>query len=66
MADLLTWFGIKCSSWVAVNVGTSWRSACASTGDVLKTSVRESNCMLERTRFSKCRLKDTYFQTCCL
>lgn len=46
--DLLSWFGIKCSSLVAVNSGTSKRSACNSIG-LSCPSVDESNTLLERT-----------------
>ena len=45
----LTWFGIKCSTWVAINSGTSRRSICASMGDTSIPSVAEGNKMLERT-----------------
>ena len=48
--DFLSWFGIKCSSWTQMNVGTSSRAACCSTGDLLMASVGEANKMLERTR----------------
>ena len=44
-------FGIKCSSFCKVNVGTSQRSACTSLGQVLHPSVRLSNKLLERTLF---------------
>lgn len=46
--DFVSWYGIKCSSWTQVNVGTSTRCPCASLGDILKISVREANQMLER------------------
>lgn len=46
--DFVSWWGIKCSSWTQVNVGTSARAACASLGDLLKASVLEANKMLER------------------
>ena len=48
--DFIAWFGIKCSTWVSVNSGTSCRSASSSIGDVSKASVREGNAMLERTK----------------
>lgn len=48
-ADFVSWWGIKCSSWTQVNVGTSSRSPCASLGDLLQISVLEANRMLERT-----------------
>lgn len=41
-------FGLKCSSWTAVNAGTSGRSACSSIGDTRHPSVREANCMGSR------------------
>ena len=47
--NFLAWFGIKCSSWVAVNAGTSKRTICSSTGDRAMKSVREANQLLERT-----------------
>lgn len=49
MEGFVAWYGIKCSSWTQVNVGTSSRSACASLGDCSKMSVLEANKMLERT-----------------
>ena len=42
-------FGIKCSSFCRVNVGTSMRSACTSVGYCSYESVRLSNKLLERT-----------------
>ena len=47
--QFLTWFGIKCSTWVAINAGTSRRAVCASMGDTSVASVAEGNKMLERT-----------------
>ena len=46
--DFLAWFGIKCSTWVSINQGTSMRSICSSVGDGRKPSVAEGNSMLER------------------
>ena len=43
------WMGIKCSSWTAINAGTSKRSYCASLGDPTKPSVLDGNMMMERT-----------------
>ncbi|CAJ1430186.1 unnamed protein product [Effrenium voratum] len=45
----LALFAIKCSSWCAVNKGTSHRSACSAEGCLEYTSVCEANVMLERT-----------------
>lgn len=42
-------FGIKCSSFCRVNVGTSMRSACTALGFSNYESVRLSNKLLERT-----------------
>lgn len=47
-ANFIAWFGIKCSSWTRINVGTSSRSACCSSGDTSQASVMDSNRMLER------------------
>ena len=47
--DLMVWFGIKCSSWVGINRGTSSRSACNPYGNFQYKSVADSNQMLERT-----------------
>ena len=55
--NFVAWFGIKCSSWVGVNAGTSWRKACCSIGDFKKLSVRQANQMLERTPGFKKRNK---------
>lgn len=41
-------FGIKCSSFCKVNIGTSMRSACTSLGFALYNSVSTSNKLLER------------------
>ena len=45
----LAMFAIKCSSFTAINQGTSNRSACSSTGHEDYQSVSTSNCLLERT-----------------
>ena len=42
-------FGIKCSSFCKVNIGTSMRSACSAIGYTLHKSVRMSNKLLERS-----------------
>ena len=47
--DFLAWYGIKCSSWTQINVGTSSRAACCSAGNMLMASVGQANRMLERT-----------------
>ena len=41
-------FGIKCSSFCKVNIGTSMRSACTSLGFTVYDSVSTSNKLLER------------------
>jgi hypothetical protein len=41
-------FGIKCSSFCKVNIGTSMRSACSSMGFASYDSVSMSNKLLER------------------
>lgn len=61
--NFLAWFGIKCSTWVGVNAGTSWRSACSSIGDFCKLSVRQGNQMLERT--SEFKKQNTFHHWCC-
>ena len=47
--ESLVHFGIKCSSWCQVNIGTSFRSICTSLGDDAKISVEEGNLMCTRT-----------------
>lgn len=47
--DFAAHFGLKCSSFCRVNVGTSFRSACTSIGWTLYNSVACSNKLLERT-----------------
>ena len=37
----LVHFGMKCSSWCRVNVGTSGRSACSSVGNCYHVSVKQ-------------------------
>lgn len=44
----LAHFGLKCSSWVAVNMGTSGRSICCSIGNTDFKSVRDANCLGSR------------------
>ena len=56
----LTHAGLKCSSWVPVNRGTSSRAACCSIGDMSQPSVVSSNCMTSRT------LECDYFVICIL
>lgn len=53
-------FGLKCSSWTAVNQGTSGRSACCSIGIVEYQSVREANLLASRNlvKIDVCWLKD--------
>lgn len=46
--EFISWFGIKCSSFVSINAGTSKRSKCNSIG-LPCASVIESNLLLERT-----------------
>ena len=47
--DFLAWFGIKCSSFCKMNIGTSMRSPFASIGCYDHPSVKMANAMLERT-----------------
>lgn len=47
-SGFLTHFGLKCSSWCSVNVGTSGRSACCSVGNVEYPSVLYANKMASR------------------
>ena len=49
VGDCISWLAIKCSSFTAVNRGTSKRSASNSVGDTSMPSVYQSNAMLERT-----------------
>ncbi len=46
-------FGIKCSSFCKVNIGTSMRSACTALGFTCYTSVCTSNKLLERMGLPK-------------
>ena len=46
--DCIAWFGVKCSSSSTVNMGTSRRSFLLPEGDVSKTSVVQSNCLVAR------------------
>ena len=41
----LVHFGLKCSTWTAVNQGTSSRCCCAATGNTEYESVRQGNLM---------------------
>ncbi|CAL1154889.1 unnamed protein product [Cladocopium goreaui] len=47
--DFIAWLAMKCSSFCGMNVGTSGRSAAASIGRDWYKSVKEANCLLERT-----------------
>ena len=47
-ADFCAHFGLKCSSFCRVNVGTSYRSACTAIGLHFYKSVASSNKLLER------------------
>ena len=47
--DLITWLGIKCSSFIGLNVGTSGRSPSNPYGNWHFPSVRQSNMLLERS-----------------
>lgn len=49
--NLATHFGIKCSSFCRVNVGTSMRSACTAIGFTQYLSVALSNKLLERNPY---------------
>ena len=53
MDEFACHYGIKCSSFCKVNVGTSMRAACASLGHILYESVHTSNKLLERKLLSK-------------
>ena len=44
----LAHFGLKCSSWTAVNSGTSSRSACSAIGNTDYKSVRDANSLGSR------------------
>lgn len=46
-------FGIKCSSFCKVNVGTSFRTAATPMGLMEYPSVKLANCLLERRRVSR-------------
>lgn len=67
VGDCISWLAIKCSSFTAVNRGTSKRSASNSVGDTSAPSVSLSNGMLERTtQFCLCAsmwMKDSYTHT---
>lgn len=67
VGDCISWLAIKCSSFTAVNRGTSKRSASNSVGDTSAPSVLLSNGMLERTtQFCLCAsmwMKDSYTHT---
>lgn len=41
-------FGLKCSSWTTINVGTSGRSPCTPLGNLLYVSVQQGNTMASR------------------
>ncbi|CAL1139816.1 unnamed protein product, partial [Cladocopium goreaui] len=56
MNNFAAHFGIKCSSFCKVNVGTSMRSACTSLGFSDYSSVFLSNKLLGRIPFSVCSL----------
>lgn len=43
--NFLATIALKCSSWTAVNQGTSGRAPCASLGNEMYPSVRAANCM---------------------
>lgn len=47
--DLITWLGIKCSSFIGLNVGTSGRSPSNPYGNWHFPSVLQSNMLLERS-----------------
>ena len=47
--DFACHFGIKCSSFCKMNIGTSKRSACDSIGCLKYASVQLGNLLLERT-----------------
>jgi hypothetical protein len=47
--DFCVLIALVCSSWTAVNAGTSKRSVTNARGDESVQSVRRGNCMLART-----------------
>lgn len=47
--DFIAWFGIKCSSFIGINSGTSKRCKCSSVGNTSAPSVVLSNGLLDRT-----------------
>ena len=49
LPGFLAWFGLKCSSLVGINKGTSGRTACHAVGYVQHPSVSSSNTLIERT-----------------
>ncbi|CAE7450704.1 unnamed protein product [Symbiodinium pilosum] len=51
--DALVFLGMKCSSFSAVNRGTSGRSIICGLGNMAYKSVQEANLMLSRTLDSK-------------
>ena len=55
--NALVHFGIKCSSFCAVNKGTSGRAPCASSGYLKHASVAMANLMLERSASLVCRIQ---------
>lgn len=48
MEGWVSHFGLKCSSWTAVNSGTSSRSPCSSIGNTEYKSVCDGNCLGSR------------------
>lgn len=42
--------GVVCSTWVAVNVGTSKRSLLVPAGDISSLATRKGNIQISRTR----------------
>ena len=47
--DCVVWLGLLCSSFTAINLGTSRRSYLVPLGDTSKKSVRESNILASRS-----------------
>lgn len=48
MLGWLVHFGLKCSSWTAVNSGTSGRTICTPIGNTLYESVVNGNCLAKQ------------------
>ena len=58
--DFASHFGIKCSSFSKMNVGTSRRSACDALGNFQYLSVQLGNALLERTVSATTMVNDLF------